>query len=84
MNLSSYLPWRMICTDVTGLLHGLGDDYRICPIKRALRRGNDRVCIYLLTKNGSMSFTSNNSSAQGQAPFIIHVGNWVDRREGVK
>ena len=35
--------------------------YRICPIKRALRRGNERVCVYLLVKNGNMSFTSKNS-----------------------
>ena len=56
--------------------------YRICPIK--LRGGNDRVYVYLLTKNGNMSFISKNSSTQGHAPFIIHVEKGVDRREGVK
>ena len=35
--------------------------YHICPIKRALRRGNDRLCVYLLVKNDNMSFTSKNS-----------------------
>ena len=35
--------------------------YCICPIKRALRGGNDRVCVYLLTKNGNISFTLKNS-----------------------
>ena len=35
--------------------------YRICPIKRALSGGNDRVCVYLLVKNGNVSFTSKNS-----------------------
>ena len=35
--------------------------YRICPIKRAVRGGNDRVCVYLLVKNDNMSFTSKNS-----------------------
>ena len=35
--------------------------YRICPIKRAVREGNDRVCVYLLVKNGNMSFTSKDS-----------------------
>ena len=30
-------------------------NYRICPIKRALRGGNERVCVSLLTKNINMS-----------------------------
>ena len=36
--------------------------YRICPIKRAVRGGNDRVCVYLPTKNVNMFFTSKNSN----------------------
>ena len=28
-------------------------EYRICPIKRAVRGGNDRVCVYLLIKNAT-------------------------------
>ena len=35
--------------------------YRICLIKRALRGGNDRVCVYLLVKNDNMPLTSKNS-----------------------
>ena len=31
-------------------------EYRICPIKRTLRRGNDRVCVYLLVKNSNIIF----------------------------
>ena len=37
--------------------------YRICPIKRALRGGNERVCVYLLTKNGKWSVTLKNASS---------------------
>ena len=33
-----------------------GRNYRICPIKRALRGGNDRVYVYLLVKNDNISF----------------------------
>ena len=31
-----------------------GDIYCICPIKRALRGGNERVCVYLLTKKKAL------------------------------
>ena len=33
--------------------------YRICPFKRALRGGDDWVCVYLLVKTGSVTDTSN-------------------------
>ena len=33
-------------------------DYHICNTKNAIREGNDRVCVYLLLKNGHQFFTS--------------------------
>ena len=37
-------------------------NYHICPIKRAVQGGDDKVCVYLQQKNGHLSFKSKNSS----------------------